>query len=71
MGEVATLSNEFHLAIPEALRTQQGWRAGQRFVFLPKGGGVLLVPVPERQALHGVASGADPRDYRDRADRTE
>jgi hypothetical protein len=39
------------------------------FVFIPKGKGVLVVPVPHRDALTGIAEGADPRDYRDRNDR--
>ena len=42
------------------------WRAGQEFAFLPKGEGVLLVPVPKREDLVGLARGASPRDYRDR-----
>jgi hypothetical protein len=39
------------------------------FAFIPKGTGVLLVPVPKREALKGLAHGASAADYRDRADR--
>ena len=42
---------------------------GQQFAFIPKGTGVLLVPVPELADLAGIAKGADPKDYRDRKDR--
>jgi hypothetical protein len=40
------------------------------FAFIPKGEGLLLVPVPERDDLAGLARGADPEGYRDRDDRT-
>jgi bifunctional DNA-binding transcriptional regulator/antitoxin component of YhaV-PrlF toxin-antitoxin module len=62
----AKLSSRFRITIPEALRMARRWRAGQEFAFLPKGEGVLLVPVPKREDLVGLARGASPRDYRDR-----
>jgi hypothetical protein len=37
--------------------------------FIPKGTGVLLVPVPKREALKGLAKGASATEYRDRSDR--
>jgi hypothetical protein len=40
---------------------------GQVFAFIPKGDGLLLVPVPKHDELAGVASGAEPDSYRDRA----
>jgi hypothetical protein len=39
------------------------------FAFIPKGEGVLLVPVPKRADLAGFARGANSNGYRDRADR--
>jgi AbrB family looped-hinge helix DNA binding protein len=69
MSDTATLSSKFQISIPKAVREAQGWRAGQEFVFIPKGGGVLLVPVPERDKLYGIAKGADARNVRDRRDR--
>jgi len=69
MSDTATLSSKFQISIPKAVREAQGWEAGQEFVFLPKGGGVLLVPVPERDKLHGIAKGADAKNARDRRDR--
>ena len=47
----------------------QGWRAGQQFVFIPKGEGVLLIPAPRAQELAGLARGVRDREYRDREDR--
>lgn len=38
-------------------------------ITIPKGRGVLLVPVPKPEDLAGLARGADPAGYRDRMDR--
>ncbi|MDG5494024.1 AbrB/MazE/SpoVT family DNA-binding domain-containing protein [Niveispirillum sp. BGYR6] len=64
-----TLSSKFQISIPKAVREQQHWEAGQEFVFIPKGNGVLVMPVPERDQLVGIAKGASTEDYRDRSDR--
>lgn len=68
-AETARLSAKFQISIPRAIRAQQGWEAGQTFAFIPKGSGVLLVPVPEAGALQGLARGARAEEYRDRSDR--
>ena len=68
--ETAKLSTKFQISIPKAVRAARHWQAGQEFAFIPKGEGVLLMPVPKREDLVGVAQGANPRDYRDRSDRT-
>jgi bifunctional DNA-binding transcriptional regulator/antitoxin component of YhaV-PrlF toxin-antitoxin module len=70
MTETATLSSKYQISIPKAIRTAQHWEAGFTFAFIPKGCGVLLVPVPERDALKGLAAGASATDYRDRSDRS-
>ncbi|MBZ0130452.1 MAG: AbrB/MazE/SpoVT family DNA-binding domain-containing protein [Rhodobacteraceae bacterium] len=69
MSETATLSTKFQISIPKAIRSAQHWEAGLTFAFIPKGTGVLLVPVPKRDALKGLARGAKASNYRDRADR--
>lgn len=69
MPETATLSSKFQISIPKAVRAAQHWEAGLTFAFVPKGTGVLLVPVPKREALKGVAKNASPGNYRDRTDR--
>ena len=66
---IATLSSKFQISIPKALRNARHWEAGQQFAFIPKGEGVLLVPVPNPEDLFGLARGANPEDYRDRTDR--
>ena len=67
--ETATLSAKFQISIPKAIRAARHWQAGQVFAFVPKGEGLLLVPVPKCKELAGLASGAKPTGYRDRADR--
>lgn len=69
MPATATLSSKFQISLPKAIRDEQRWSAGQEFVFIPKGKGVLLMPVPELSQLAGVAKGADRRNFRDRQDR--
>ena len=69
MDAIATLSAKFQISIPKAVRDELSWRAGQEFVFIPKGKGVLLMPVPALEQLAGIAKGAKTQDYRDRKDR--
>jgi bifunctional DNA-binding transcriptional regulator/antitoxin component of YhaV-PrlF toxin-antitoxin module len=69
MSTTTTLSSKFQILVPKALREQQRWEAGQTFVWIPKGTGVLLMPVPELKDLAGLVKGADATGYRDREDR--
>ncbi len=69
MSSTATLSSKFQISIPKAVREVQQWKAGQAFVFIPKGKGVLVMPVPELDALAGLAKGASNTGWRDRSDR--
>ena len=69
MAAIATLSSKFQISVPKAIRDDLHWEAGQEFVFIPKGKGVLLMPVPELEELAGIAIGARTNDYRDRQDR--
>ena len=69
MSATATLSSKFQISIPKAVREERHWQAGQEFVFVPKGRGVLLIPVPELDQLFGIAKGASKEGYRDREDR--
>lgn len=63
------LSSKFQISIPKSVREENGWRAGQEFAFIPRGKGVVLVPIPTVEELRGIARGADPTGYRDREDR--
>jgi AbrB family looped-hinge helix DNA binding protein len=65
----ARLSSKFQISIPKSVRHENGWRAGQEFAFVPRGKGVVLVPIPTLEELRGIARGSDPTGYRDRHDR--
>ncbi len=65
----AKLSSKFQISVPKSVRTAHQWMAGQEFAFIPKGEGVLLVPIPKVEDLGGLARGAKSDGYRDRADR--
>jgi AbrB family looped-hinge helix DNA binding protein len=67
--DTATLSSKFQISIPKSVRAARQWQAGQVFAFIPKGDGVLLVPVPKLEDLAGMARGAKANDYRDRTSR--
>lgn len=66
--DTTTLSSKFQISIPKAVRTARHWQAGQVFAFVPKGEGMMLVPVPPLEALAGLARGAVAENYRDRSD---
>jgi AbrB family looped-hinge helix DNA binding protein len=67
--DTATLSTKFQISIPKSVRTARHWHAGQVFAFVPKGEGMMLVPVPALNELAGLARGAKQAGYRDRTER--
>ena len=69
MAATATLSSKFQISIPKVVREEQHWEAGQEFLFIPKGKGVLVMPVPELTQLAGIAKNAYKNNYRERKDR--
>ena len=69
MAASATLSSKYQISIPKTVCGEQHWEAGQELVVIPKGKGVLVMPVPELEQLAGLAKGAKRAGYRDRKDR--
>ncbi len=69
MNTITTLSAKYQISVPKAVRESQHWKAGQKFAFVPRNGGYVLVPVPTLKELQGIAKGANTEDYRDRNDR--
>ncbi len=67
--QTAKLSSKFQISIPQSVRELQHWHSGQEFVFIPKGKGVLIMPVPELSELVGIARNANTEQVRDREDR--
>jgi len=66
---VMTLNSKYQLTIPKELRDREKWKPGQEFALIPRGDTIVLVPVPKRDELMGIAKGANPEGYRDRNDR--
>ncbi len=69
MPAIATLSSKYQISIPKSIREEQHWQSGQKFVFIPKGKGLFLMPVPSFEELQGIAKGSSSTDFRDRSDR--
>ena len=69
MSDIATLSTKYQISIPKQVRESRNWKPGQKFAFIHKEAGVLLVPVPHIDELFGIAKGANTDNYRDRKDR--
>jgi AbrB family looped-hinge helix DNA binding protein len=67
----ATLSAKYQIVIPKRIREEMGLKAGQTFVFVPKGHVLTMVPVRDIQSLRGSMKGADLTGYRDRSDLEE
>jgi AbrB family looped-hinge helix DNA binding protein len=69
MTATSKLSSKYQISIPKAVRERLALRPGQKIAFIDKGKGVLMVPVPDREELVGIARGANIDNYRDRNDR--
>jgi|APFre7841882724_1041349.scaffolds.fasta_scaffold17856_3 AbrB family looped-hinge helix DNA binding protein len=65
----ATLSQEFKLTIPKAIREQLDLRAGQDFVIVTNGESIVLVPKRSAEDMRGFMRRANPENYRDRQNR--
>lgn len=53
--------------IPADVRRKAGVKAGQRMRAIPKGNTIVLVPAISIQDVRGIARGAEPSGYRERA----
>ena len=69
MSATSKLSSKYKDSIPKSMRERLAWRPGQKIAFIAKEHGVLMPPVPDREALAGTARGANTDNYRDRNDR--
>ena len=69
MSATATVSSKFQVSIPKEVRDRLALRPGQKVAFIAKIEGVLMVPVPEREDIAGMARGTNSEGYRDRNDR--
>lgn len=65
----ATVSSKYQISIPKEVRESMHIRPGQQFEFIPMGTVLQLAPKISINKLRGIASGANPSNYRDRKDR--
>ena len=66
---IATVSSKFQISIPKEVRDHLALRPGEKIAVIAKPEGYLLVRVPKREELAGIARGANTEGYRDRNDR--
>ena len=57
MSATATVSSKFQVFIPKEVRERMGLRPGQKVAFIARIEGMLMVPVPERDEIPGMARG--------------
>jgi len=69
MSAIATVSSEFQISIPKEVGEHLSLKPGAKVAFIAKPEGYLIVPVPKREELVGIARGANIDNYRDRKDR--
>jgi AbrB family looped-hinge helix DNA binding protein len=69
MSTSATVSSKFQISIPKEVRDHLALRPGEKVAFIAKPEGFLIVRVPKREDLAGMARGANTEGYRDRNDR--
>ena len=55
MAASSKISSKYQVLIPKAVRERMAWRPGQKIAFIAKADGVLMVPIPEREELAGMA----------------
>jgi len=69
MTRPSPLSSKYKVSIPKDVCERMGLRPSQKVAFIAKAAGILMVRVPEREELAGMARGANIEGYRDRKDR--
>ena len=69
MSATSKLSSKYQISIPKAVRERLALQPGQKIAFIDHGDRVIMVPIPDRESLAGIARGANTDNYRDRNDR--
>ncbi len=58
MPVIVTLSSNYKITIPKSVREELHWQKGQQLALIPKGKGLLLMPVPIFQQYIGNCGGS-------------
>ncbi len=64
-----TLSSKFQMVIPKAIREALHYKAGEKFLLIPKGSILQMVPLLSLNEIAGTCRGARTDNTRDRRDR--
>lgn len=64
-----TLSSKFQIVIPKAIRESMHYQAGEKFLLIPKGNVLQMIPQLHLNDIEGLLEGANITNIRDRADR--
>ena len=68
--ESVTLSSKYQLVVPRGARERLRLRPGMRIIVVDKGGVIFLVPERPLPAYRGIARGVNPRELREKKDRS-
>lgn len=66
---IASISTKFQICIPKKIREQLHIKSGQKFILIPKGECLELVPKKDIKNFKGILAGANTENIRDREDR--
>jgi len=64
-----TISSKYQICIPKQIREQMNIKVGQKFILIPDGDTIHLVPQYSIEDVKGIMSGANTSNYRDKKDR--
>lgn len=53
------VSDDNKVTLSAEVRRMSGIQAGQRLIAIPKGGGILLMPVEPASSIRGIAAGVE------------
>lgn len=67
---IARMSSKYQICVPKKIREQLHIKPGQKFILIPKGNCLELVPKRDIKSFKGILRGADTSKVRDREDRT-
>ncbi len=65
----AKLNSRNQISLPREVRERLGVKAGEQVGFVATPDGIVIVRVPKREEIAGMARGANPEGFRDRNDR--
>ena len=66
---MTTVSSKYQICIPKPIREEMDIKAGQKFIIIPKGTVLNLVPKRSINDVKGLLAGANTNNIRDREDR--